>query len=307
MNKSTHFFCFLAVSLSFAFVSSNAEAECAAFPQVSWWGKLTHNGVKGYVKQKHGGDWAGYLDKWRRQLANVKTIHGQGKGIKISSSGKTLKGQELGDYIGKLAQRVDINTCLSQEKNDVETSTKKKTKVLKKATTPYGKGVIAYRAGDFKDAHDIWLPVAKDGNPKAQNALGHLYRQGLGVEKNLETSRKWYTKSATRGDSVGQFSLGDIGRENATNKKETIDALRLIMKAALKNYAPAQLALAEVNQSGEGVKANNTEAYFWALLAVKNNYKRAQALFEVTAEALSEEVKKAQSVRADQWLAKHKK
>lgn len=306
MNNTSRVLCLISTFLVLGLTPEKADAECAPFPEVAWWGELTHEGIKGYVQQKHGGDWAGYMDKWARQASKVKQIHSQGKGIKIPSTGQTIKGQQLSDYVAKLNQRVEINRCLSQEKGSVETTTKKKKKIKKKVATPYGQGVAAYRAGEFKKAHNIWLVVAKGGNPKALNALGHLYRKGLGVEKNLDTARQWYGKSAAGGNAVAQYSLGDIGREIATNKKEKIAALKLIMKAALQNYAPAQLVLAEVNQTGEGVRVNMKEAYFWSLLAVKNNYKKAVTLNETVGETLSDPVKSAQSDRADKWLLKHK-
>jgi len=289
-------------------LSFQAEAaKCGPFPQVAWWGKLTHEGVKAYVAQKHGGDWSGYLDKWDRQLANVRTIYGQGKGIKVPSTGITIKGIQLSDYIGKLAQRVDVNQCLSKEKNDPTTSTTTKTtkKVLK--VTPFGKGVNAYRAGNFKIAHDIWLPLAKSGNTKSQNALGFLYRKGYGVESDLDISRQWYGKSAAKGNKVAIFSLGDIGLTTAKSKDEVAKALILIRKSANLNYGAAQFNLAEILHQGKDLAKDDGEAYFWTSLAVMNNFKKAQALKERLEKLLPENDKQSQSKRARHWLLKNKK
>lgn len=284
-----------------------AEAACPDFPEVPWWGEITHEGVVGYVNQKHGGEWAGYLDKWRRQLAKVRTIHSQGKGIKIPSSGQTVKGQPLADYITKLNQRVEINECLSKEKGGEKSVVKKKTQVRTRKVTPYGEGVIAYKAGDFKIAHDLWIPIAKSGNPKAQNALGLLYRKGLGVDADIEKSRQWYSMSATQGDPVGLFSLGDIGLEKASTKEDTLQAIKLILNAAKKNYSPAQYSLAVVNHNGKGVEVNNAEAYFWAILAEKNKFKKATALLEKIGSIVSDTDKAAQAKRAEEWLTKNRK
>jgi hypothetical protein len=288
-------------------LSSQAEAECPAFPQVSWWGTLTHEGVRGYVNQKHGGDWAGYLDKWSRQLATVRTIYGQGKGIKIPSTGVTIKGMQLSDYIGKLAQRVDINLCLSKETGPVTASKTSKSSEKKLKITAFGQGVNAYRAGDFKLAREIWLPLAFEGNEKAQNAIAHLYRKGLGVEIDLAVARRWYSKSAAQNDPVGLYSFGDLSRREAKSKAEMATALSLIEKSANLNYPGAQYAMAQIYHQGKEIPADDGEAYFWNLLAQENNYKKAPALMEILDKSVSDADKITQSERAKEWLAKLKK
>ena len=299
---SSRLFILVSAFLLVPLLSAPAQAECGPFPSVSWWGKLTHEGVKAYVAQKHGGDWSGYLDKCSRQLANVRAIYGEGKGIKIPSTGTTIKGMQLSEYISMLAQRVDINECLSKESVGTEKATRKTPK-----ETPFAKGVKAYRAGDFKIAHDIWLPLAEAGDAKAQNALGHLYRKGLGVDADLDISRQWYGKSAAKGDRGALFSLGDIARTTATTKAEMDKAIILIRKSANLNYGGAQFALAEIMHRGKDIKADDGEAYFWVSLALMNKYKNAQALKDILDKSLSADVRKAQSARAQAWLAKLKK
>ncbi len=304
---SSRLFILVSAFLLVPLLSTPAQAECGPFPSVSWWGKLTHEGVKAYVAQKHGGDWSGYLDKWSRQLDNVRVIYGEGKSIKIPSTGTTLKGLQLSEYIGKIAQRVDVNECLSKEPaGSAAGSTEKTTRrVLKE--TPFGKGVTAYRAKDYKTAHDIWLPLAEAGDTNAQNALGHLYRKGLGVDADLDISRQWYGKSAAKGDRGGLFSLGDIARTTATTKEEMDKAIILIRESANLNYGGAQFALAEIIHQGKDIKADDGEAYFWVSLALMNKYKNAQALKDILDKSLSADVKKAQSARAQAWLAKLQK
>ncbi|NQU59309.1 MAG: sel1 repeat family protein [Rhodospirillales bacterium] len=265
---------------------------------------MTHDGVKGYVRHKHGGAWAEYMGKWQRQHTKVKAIHAKGQGIKISSTGQILKDQQLNAYIANLAQRVEINQCLAQEKSDPKFLSRKKIRATTWVATPYGEGVNAYRDGDFKAARGIWLPIAIDGNPKAQNALGYLYRMGLGVTANIATSRQWYAKSAASGDPVGLFSLGDIARKTAGSLEEVVKAITLINKAAMQNYAPAQLAMGEFYKKGEGLPANNSKAYFWATLALKNNYKKAKPLLKQLEATISAADKLTQSSRAENWLAR---
>ncbi len=47
--------------------------------------------------------------------------------------------------------------------------------------------------------------MAKQGNPKAQFILGHMYYEGLGVKIDEQETVKWYEKSAQQGYSDAQF------------------------------------------------------------------------------------------------------
>ena len=289
--------------LSFMLFSTKVNAACETFPQVTWWGDISHESVNAYVIQKHGGDWSAYLEKWERQLGRVRDVHSKGNGIKIPSTGHIIKGIALGQYIGKLSQRVKINKCLADEMGTTDAANKKTEATTLKRVSPYAKGVAAYRAKNYKTAHDIWHPIAVAGNVKAQNALGHLHRKGLGVETNIEESRKWYGRSASSGDRVGQFSLGDIVRETAKTEKEMAQAIILLEKSAMQDYAPAQFTLGEIHKNGEGVPLNMAEAYFWTTLAVKNNYKKAKPLQENLEASISAEDKQKQTARVEKWLA----
>jgi TPR repeat protein len=299
--------CLVAGIFLISVMASRAEAKCAAFPQVSWWGKLSHAGIKGYVSHKHGGAWAGYLDKWQRQLSLVKGIHGKGQGIKIRSTGQIIKGQQLGAYIANLAQRVEVNQCLAelqQQKGDGKVIATRKIKLAARTATPYGEGLNAYRAENYSAAYEIWLRLAVGGNLKAQNALGHLYRMGLGVKADLGQSRLWYGSSAAYGDPVGQFSLGDINLRSANTKRQIAEAILLIEKAALKNYAAAQYALGKIHQKGELGRVDHQKAYFWATLAVRNKHKKAATLLKHLEQTLSPTDRQTQSARATAWLAR---
>ena len=77
-------------------------------------------------------------------------------------------------------------------------------------------------------ALEWYLQAAKHDMSFAQRALGRLYRNGKGVEKNTTEAAKWYRLAAEKGK------------------------------------VDAQLALAEMLESGEGGLApNQTEASYW--------------------------------------------
>ncbi len=69
-------------------------------------------------------------------------------------------------------------------------------------------GRFAYRTGDYATALRIFRPLAEQGNARAQEALGIMYEDGLGVRKNHAESMKWYRLAADQGDALVQYSVG---------------------------------------------------------------------------------------------------
>ena len=46
---------------------------------------------------------------------------------------------------------------------------------------PWEDGMVAYNRGDYVPAIRLFRPLAEQGNPKAQNVIGVMYRKGEGV------------------------------------------------------------------------------------------------------------------------------
>jgi TPR repeat protein len=49
--------------------------------------------------------------------------------------------------------------------------------------------------------------AADQGYPLAQQLLGQLYENGIGVEKDEKEAVKWYRKAANQGLAVSQHNL----------------------------------------------------------------------------------------------------
>lgn len=64
-------------------------------------------------------------------------------------------------------------------------------------------GRAAMKAGDFGKALRLLMPLAKDGNTGAQNAVGVLYAKGWGVPQNHRMAVDWYRKSAEQRGKAG--------------------------------------------------------------------------------------------------------
>ena len=53
-----------------------------------------------------------------------------------------------------------------------------------------------FRDGNYKTAFHEMLPLASEGNPSAQYAVGYMYYYGYGVTRDAESGRFWMQKSA---------------------------------------------------------------------------------------------------------------
>ena len=81
-------------------------------------------------------------------------------------------------------------------------------------TTPafadYDTGLSAYKRGDYATASREWLPLAKKGDAKAQNALGVMYATGKGFPQDYTKAIKWYRKAAKGGYLSAMRNLGSM-------------------------------------------------------------------------------------------------
>jgi len=69
-------------------------------------------------------------------------------------------------------------------------------------------GVTAYKQGDYQTAFKFWLPLAEQGNVRAQFNLGVMYEVGRGVKQDYFEAVKWFRKAAEQGVARAQLNLG---------------------------------------------------------------------------------------------------
>ena len=74
----------------------------------------------------------------------------------------------------------------------------------------YDAGVEAANALDFNTALNNLKPLAKQGDARAQVALGLLYYFGTGVTEDHGQAAKWYRLAAEQGEAIAQFGLGSL-------------------------------------------------------------------------------------------------
>jgi TPR repeat protein len=141
--------------------------------------------------------------------------------------------------------------------------------------------------------------AAEQGDNLAQNDLGIMYLDGVGVSASDKEAIAWFGKSAEQGNAVAQRNLGWMyqnGRGVATDNNE---AVRWYRKAAEQGNAFAQHDMATMYRNGWGVEKDPETAYTWYLLAAGQGFQTSLEF----AGSLRSELSEEQIRRAEQRAA----
>ena len=122
-----------------------------------------------------------------------------------------------------------------------------------------------YRQGlgvekDVSKAAQWYQKAANQGLAAAQNNLGVLYQNGNGVEKDLTKAAELCQKAADQGEARAQTNLGWLFENGNGVPKDFNKAAQLYQKAADQGFAPAQNNLGALYQNGNGVEKDLTKA-----------------------------------------------
>ena len=104
---------------------------------------------------------------------------------------------------------------------------------------------------------------AKNGDARAQTALGWIYAKGDGVPKDDVLAALWYRKSAEQGNSVAQYFLGLMYAKGEGVPKDLVEAVKWYTKSAEQEYEVAQRNLGLMYANGDGVPKDAVEAVKW--------------------------------------------
>jgi TPR repeat protein len=77
---------------------------------------------------------------------------------------------------------------------------------------PWEDGMAAYNRGDYMPAIRVFRALAEQGNAKAQNVLGVMFRRGEGVPKNPVRAHMWFSFAAKRGEAGASAELHEMSR-----------------------------------------------------------------------------------------------
>jgi hypothetical protein len=134
----------------------------------------------------------------------------------------------------------------------------------------------AAKQGQYVECYNGVCRVAHRGHPQAQSILGHMYEQGVGVEKDIQKSIQWYEKAAMKGVADAECRLGHIYYHGKGVPRDPKKACKWLTRAAQHNSAEAQNTLGHMYLTGDGVKKNIQTASQWLHKAAANGVKDAE-------------------------------
>ena len=137
-----------------------------------------------------------------------------------------------------------------------------------------GVGVSEDRAQAVK-----WtVRAAEQGYANAQYHLGRMYHGGNGVPKDDALALQWFTRAAERGHAFARWKLGDMYADGGDKPEDDTDAqaLQSFTRAAEKGNADAQYMLGCMYANGWSVSEDGTRAAQWYTAAAEQGHAKAQ-------------------------------
>jgi len=83
---------------------------------------------------------------------------------------------------------------------------------------PWEDGMAAYNRGDYAPAIQLFRPLARGGNARAQAAIGAMYRRGQGVAKSSAHAFMWLSLASARGDARAKAEMEEMSRSMSADE-----------------------------------------------------------------------------------------
>lgn len=99
----------------------------------------------------------------------------------------------------------------------------------------YDKGYTAYQNRDYYEATEWLQKAAVVGYAPAQNLYAVCYRNGYGVDKDVDEAFRWYTRAATNGHAEAQMTLGGFYASGDCGVAPDFEKAKYWFKLAIKN------------------------------------------------------------------------
>jgi TPR repeat protein len=163
----------------------------------------------------------------------------------------------------------------------------------------------AYARGDFATAIIKYTVAAEAGDKGAQYALGTMYHEGEGVERDLVHAAYWYTQAAQRGHTEAQYWLCIMHREAIGVPRDYAEAFYWCRRAAETGHAQALFAVGQFyfDGLGNGFTRDHVRAYVWFSRAALRGDGDAELMLEALEQDMTPLQVEDARRQAQQWAA----
>ncbi len=107
--------------------------------------------------------------------------------------------------------------------------------------------IDAMAKGQFKRARNILEPQVAEGNPQSLTALANLHYLGLGGEKSFSIAAALYHKAASAGYGAAQLNLGHLYKQGLGVQRSAERAFGWYVHAEIANNAWAESYLSQLS------------------------------------------------------------
>ena len=153
---------------------------------------------------------------------------------------------------------------------------------------PFEESNSAFRRGDISTAMEFLVPLAEQGDVRAQMNLGTLNYNA--ATPNYEAAAKWFRLAAEQGEALAERYLGYMYANGQGVARDDREAVKWYGRAAEQGDADAQAGLAAMYSAARGTSQNYVQAHKWFSVAASRY-------------PASERAKRAQAIRSSQLLA----
>ena len=129
---------------------------------------------------------------------------------------------------------------------------------------------------DIEKAIELLTKSANLGCEGAITDIARIFRYGKGVEVNGEEAVKWYKVGVDKGYDDNLLELAQIYLDGTIVEKDIETAIHYYKLAAEKGIEGAILKLGEIYEDGLGVEVNTHKAIFWYRKAAANGNEEAK-------------------------------
>jgi TPR repeat protein len=170
-----------------------------------------------------------------------------------------------------------------------------------------GDALKAAQRGDFAVAATLWLPLARQGNVRAQYDMGVMYQHGQGVAQDYKQAAKWYQLAAARGDQDAQNNLGGFYDQGYGVTQDYKQARKWYGLAAASGDIEALNNIGVLYIKGHGVPQDNVHAYMWESLAAAHGNAQAPKNIDLFVRAMKPgQIAQAKAMAAKCEASKYK-
>jgi TPR repeat protein len=181
--------------------------------------------------------------------------------------------------------------------------------VAAQSSRQLAEGLTYLEKRQYTPALNLLEPLAKQGVPQAQTAVGEIYEKGLGVQRNFITADTWYGLAIAQGDTAAAEKRAAMHERIEKRFQEGIEAFRVEDYARAKErwwdlayqdrHPAAQTNLGVLYAYGLGVQQDDEEARRWYQRAIAQNYLSAQDNLKALEESIKTKQRRAMPQRKD--------